>query len=854
MAGNLGNLLRYLSIRHLLRHRLRTLLGFFAIALGVALYVSAEVANTSVIAALEDSGRELSGRAEWQVMRGHSLGIETAMLAKVRAIEGAVAAPVIQTSAAMVAPAKASLLLLGVDFASDAMLRLWRPSDAAAAAPIDAATVFATLTTPNAILLARPLAERLAVRRGDAVTLDTRAGRQELVVTGLLEPEGPVRAVGGDLGVIGIGQAQRLFRSEGIVDRIDVAGASREALLAACPGCVVEPVRRFEPLVEDSLARLRSLVAISLIAVLVGIFIVYNTVAVAVVERFKEIGTLRAIGATRAEIQRTLLVEWAIVGAFGSVAGVAGGWLLAKLLVDFTAESFNVLAQVVHVRAIVIEPTTVLVGLALGLSATLAAAWLPVRRALQHPPVAILRAHDFRRRESFRSVFVLGVLCLVAGACLIWALRHWMTAGLVSTGLFFLGLALALPQLTTWIARRCRPLLARLCRVEGFLAADNTAKFPQRTALTVTALGGALAMMVASATFIESFRTASMRWLEYTLPFDLAVSSTDLSRAIYGGNPFPAAIAAEVARQPAVADCYAVRAGFCDVDGRNVMVVAVEMAGFARAQALRPEHASRRRFEEKGILPGLLAGDGLCISDNFAHLYGCRPGDTVSIATRAGPKSFRVLATVEDYSWPRGCVVVDLAAYRKLFDDTTLSYVDVVLRPGVARDEARAQLAQALGGAYSVYVFARSDIQQIAGDALDRLMALSNVQVLIALVIGLLGIVNTLWISVLHRTREVGLLRAIGMTRAQIARTVVLEALLMATVGGGVGIALGLLGGWYPLRLFTLQMTGFWTPMVVPWGYVAAAGGLSLAIGAAAAWAPARSASRLDVLDAIGYE
>jgi putative ABC transport system permease protein len=853
MAGNLGNLLRYLSIRHLMFHRLRTLLGFFAVALGVALYVSAEVANTSVVTALEDSGRELAGRAEWQVMRGHALGIETAMLAKVRAIEGAVAAPVIQTSAAMVAPAKASLLLLGVDFASDAMLRLWRGTDAAAA-PIDAAAVFATLTTPNAILLARPLAERLGVERGTAVTLDTRAGRQQFVVTGLLELEGPVRAVGGDLGVIGIGPAARLFRREGIVDRIDVAGASLEALHAACPGCVVEPARRLEPLVEDSLARLRSLVAISLIAVLVGIFIVYNTVAVAVVERFKEIGTLRAIGATRGEIQRTLLVEWAIVGALGSVAGVAGGWLLAKLLVDFTAESFNVLAQVVHVRAIVIEPMTVLIGLTLGLSATLAAAWFPVHRALLHPPVAILRAHDFRRRESHRSVFVLGVLCLVLGACLIWALRQWMTAGLVSTGLFFLGLALALPQLTIWIARWCRPLLARLCSVEGFLAADNIAKFPQRTALTVTALGGALAMMVASATFIESFRTASMRWLEYTLPFDLAVSSADLSRAIYGGNPFPAAIAAEVARQPCVADCYAVRASFCDANGHNVMVVAVEMAGFARAQALRPEHGSRRRFEENGILQGLLAGEGLCISDNFAHLYECRPGDTVSLATRDGQKPLRVLATVEDYSWPRGCIVVDLHTYRKLFDDTTLSYVDVVLRPGVLRDEARAQLAQALGGAYSVYMFARSDIQQIAGDALDRLMALSNVQVLIALVIGLLGIVNTLLISVLHRTREVGLLRAIGMTRAQIARTVVLEALLMATVGGGVGIALGLLGGWYPLRLFTLQMTGFWTPMVVPWSYVAAAGGLSLAIGAAAAWAPARSASRLDVLDAIGYE
>ena len=142
----------------------------------------------------------------------------------------------------------------------------------------------------------------------------------------------------------------------------------------------------------------------------------------------------------------------------------------------------------------------------------------------------------------------------------------------------------------------------------------------------------------------------------------------------------------------------------------------------------------------------------------------------------------------------------------------------------------------------------------MAGEALDQMMALSNVQVLIALVIGCLGILNTLLISVLHRTREVGLLRAVGMSRAQVARTVVLEALLMACVGGLVGIALGLAGGWYPLRLFTLQMTGFFTPMVVPWGHVGAAAGLSLVIGAVAAFVPARRAARLDVLDAIGYE
>jgi putative ABC transport system permease protein len=361
-------------------------------------------------------------------------------------------------------------------------------------------------------------------------------------------------------------------------------------------------------------------------------------------------------------------------------------------------------------------------------------------------------------------------------------------------------------------------------------------------------------MLVATATMVEAFRTTSQRWLDYTLPFDLAVSSTDFNRALYGGPAFPAEIQDEVRAQPCVADCYGVRAAFCDVDHHNVMAIAVELAGFARAQARRPPVPDRQRFEEPALLAQLVAGEGICISDNFSRHYDTRVGDHVTLATREGPRQLRVVAIVEDYSWPRGVVFLDLATYRRLLGDTTLSYVDVVLQPGWELEPARAQLVAALVGTRSAYVFAKQDILQVAAAKLGEMMALANVQVLLALVIGFLGIVNTLLISVLERTREVGLLRAIGMTRSQVGRTVVLESLLMAAVGGCLGIAIGLAGGWYPLRLFTLQMTGYWTPAVVPWTQVGLAAVLALVIGAAAAWVPARASARVDVLTAIGYE
>src|SRR5262249_11747876 len=198
-------------------------------------------------------GAARAGRAEWQVRRTRSLGVELALLDKVRAIPGAIAAPVIQSSATMVAPARTGLLLFGVDLHSDALLRLYR---GAAAGPADAASVLLTLATPDALLLPRPFAAQFGIARGSKVTLDTKGGRAVFTVTALLEPTGPAGALAGGLGVIGLGPAQELLRKPGWVDRIDVAGCSREALEAACPGCTVEPAQQPDTLVEDAVARL----------------------------------------------------------------------------------------------------------------------------------------------------------------------------------------------------------------------------------------------------------------------------------------------------------------------------------------------------------------------------------------------------------------------------------------------------------------------------------------------------------------------------------------------------------------------------------------------------------------------
>ena len=846
------NLLRYFSLRHFAKKKLRTALSFAAVALGIAMYVSTDVANTSVVSALEESGRALAGKAEWQVMNGHGAGADAELLTALRAIPGAIAAPIVEVQTNVVEPVETSIFLLGVDMKTDAMLRLYARVDADPAA--DPGKALLTALVPNAVLLGRDFAARSGLSPGKTLTIDTQSGRRKLVVSGLLEEIGPAKLYSGGVGVMDVASAQALFARGRRFDRIEVAGASKAAIEAACPEAVLVPAGKPGSMVEDALARIKSLVAVSVIAVLVGVFIIYNTVSISVVERVKEIATLRALGATRSEMQRMLIAEWLVVGLVGSVAGVGFGWILAKVLVSFTAKTINALVTIVEVDRIILAPETAVIGVVLGLGATLAAAWFPARAALAHPPVTILRAYTYRMGKSYGRTAIFGIVLIVLSTALIWVLRGKPFIALSSTALFFVGLAMVLPWIVLITARWIRPLMARLGGLAGYLAADNAVKFPQRTALTAVALGGALAMMVASATLVEGFRKASENWLEQVMPFDISISSIDMRRTIYGGVPFPEEILADVEGLDCADIVYGARAAFCDYQGQDVMVLAIDLASYRAANARRGRQLWRGPLDRPEQLKRVQDGTHCLVSENFAWLHRKGAGDTVEVGTPGGKASFEVIAAVEDYSWPRGVLVLDLEPFRRIFGKRDLTYVDVVLKPGVSREDGRARIMKKLGGRYSAFLFEKDEIKRIASDTLDQTMALADVQVLIAVCIGFLGIFNTLLISVLERTREVGLLRAIGMSRSQIARSIVIEAIVIALAGGLVGVAVGVAGGWYPLRLFTLGIAGYLPPMVFAGRHIAAALVLAVVVGGFAAFVPARRAARLNVLDAIGYE
>jgi putative ABC transport system permease protein len=844
-------LLQYFSWRYLRRHPFRVFLSVMSVALGVALFASVDISNTSTEAAFRRTVKKLAGDAQLQVVRPRMPGIEEEALKKIDGTAGITAAPVLQVSTT-VPGSKDMLLIMGLDLNREAGLRAWNVSEG------KKPQLYPLAFLGDAILVSRTFAESRKLKLGSTFALNTPTGQRRVIVGAIFQDDGPAQVFGGKVAVMPLKTAQRLFGRPGIVDRIEIrvngdvdaaAGRLREALGA---DYLVRPRPTQNSFLDEALTRLRALLGIGVVALLVGIFIIYNSVSISVIERVREIGTLRAIGATRAQIFGVILLEWSTLGLIGSAAGLAIGMGLAKLLFAIWTKEVNQVTMIVDISELHVLPRTVAAALGVGTLTTLTAAVFPARSAMSITPIEMLRLSLFVMKSagSFYRAFGVGVVSILLSLFLIAGPLDFEGVGLVGSFFAFLGAALVMPQLTLWASRRAMPMLHRVFHLLGFLAADNISKFPQRTALTVIALAGALAMMVSSSSIVLGIKVRSAEWMEDAFPFDCTATATDYSATLYANVTLPPEVPGWIASAEEVDFTYGVRSAMLEYGSHDVMLFALDLDNYARMQQLRGRHG----FVPPGTLPELLAGRGVVVSFNFLKLHGVKVGETIRLPSPAGPQPFKVLGGYEEYSWPQGTVYLHRGVYRERWGDDALSYLDIKFKPGVSLEKGREKIEALLTGTYRLHVYDVAQLKRLSDDVMDNTLKLLNVQVALAIVIGFFGIVNTLLISVMRRTREIGLLRAVGMTTGQVGRMILVEALFMALVGATLGSILGLMGAKWPLALHVEQVSGYFLPLYVPWNTMAIAFGASLLIGVVASVLPSRRAARIDILEAITYE
>jgi len=844
-----------LSWPYLRRHLFRWTLTIAGIVLGVAVFVGMNTVNASVQEAFADTTRRIAGDTQLQITSGE-FGFEESVLERVQSLpEVGIAVPVIEATVETGMAGEGTLLILGVDMTGDRSLRDYELENADDAI-IDDPLVF--LAQPDSLMVTREFAERNRLQTNGKIPLHTVEGDKSFTIRGVMRSSGMTKAFGGSLAIMDIYAAQLVFGRGQRFDRIDLR-AREGVTIDECrkaiekelgPGFEVEPPssrgENFAALMRNySMATQIS----SLFALIVGMFIIYNSFAIAVTHRRSEIGVLRALGATQRQVRNVFLLESMIAGFVGSLIGVGAGFVVARALASTMG---GITQQVVGVMQrtndAVVDPWLILSAFLIGIVTSVVAAWIPARNASAIEPVKALQKGKYqvlsagenrRRRISAAALFTISLVLLFLGSSKV---------AFYSGYLMMIGAALLFtPALTLILARTLRPVLRRILPAEGTLAADSLIQAPRRTSATVAALMLSLAMAMGFGGVTYSMYHGIEQWMDAALNPDFFISPS--ANLVSRSSTFPADIGPAVERVPGVESVQLVRNARIMYQKIPVMVVAVE------SQKLKTTVVRKPIAGDLDTMYKLTAeGKGVIISDAFQSYRRLSLGDIVELPSPEGILSLPVVGIVRDYTDMQGAIFVDRSVYVEKWHDSTVNVARVYVKKGEDPVIVRQRIQRALEGKKKLVILSNAEVRAYIFQLIEQWFSLSRTQIVVAVLVAVLGIVNTLTVSITDRRRELGVLQAVGGLRMQVRRTIWLEALAIGAIGLILGTALGALNIYYTLGMVRRDLGGLDLDYIFPMPTAAVLVPIILGAAWIAALGPAEAAVRGSLVEALEYE
>lgn len=895
-------LFRQFILRRLVQDRARTATTIVGIALGIAVILAIQLANASSVRGFDTALSTVAGRTSIEIV-GPS-GIDETLLPSLGWLrEKGTVTPVIEGEMAIVAgPAPFDALpeaergaarrtarrseavkVLGVDILRDRTVRDYvlgantvsrEGMDAAARAELTAGQFLDLLTSPQSVVITEKMAERRGYGLGDEIRLMAGDRVNTYFVRGLLKDEGPARVMDGSFVLMDIAAAQLAFLRLGRIDRIDVqlhaggaasagtqagtAGSGRsatteeiDAALAAISARLPEgltaqrPARRGEQ-VERMLAAFHlNLTALSWVALVVGLFLVYNTVTISVIARREEIGVLRALGVTRRQVLWLFLGEAAALGAIGAALGILLGRVLADLAVGLTRSTISTLYIASAASTPDLSSGQVLLAFVIGILLSLVAAAIPAREASRVPPTAAIRGSDrieprvrLGRGSTLAAVIVLAI---AAGLSQLGPVNGRPIFGYITSFAIIIGASLLVPAIIFGLSRLLGGTLRR-AGVTGLLAHANLAAAIPRLSISVAALAVSLSMMVAVAVMIGSFRDTVAYWVGQTLRADLFI-----------GPGLQPTVGSEQTLSPAIVDAVRAHPDVETVDPfRQIDIVyqdslVVLGAGDFGIVLEKGSLLFKSPPDARAALARAEGTDAVIVSETFANRFGVRPGDSVTLPTPRGPQPFAVAAVYYDYAADRGVIVMDRSRFEPWFGRLTPTGVAAYLKPGADTERVRAEILDSLDEGHRVFIYTNSALRAEVLRVFDNTFAITYALEIIAIVVAMLGVGATLLTLVLERRRELGMLRLIGAARRQVQQVVVIEAALIGAASQTIGLFVGLAISVVLVYVINLQSFGWTIQFRVPLAFLAQ---VSLAVVVATAVAglyPARKAARPQV-------
>jgi putative ABC transport system permease protein len=849
--------LLFITLRQWRSHKLRVALTTLGIALGVGVFFSIRTANAALLDSLKTTVEKLAGKATLQVTAGES-GFPEQVLETIRATPGVrLAEPVIEVIAVTGYVDEGSLLVLGVDTTGDRQLRDYEfdPAQTEIADPL------VYLAQPNSILLSRTFADRHALKLGDRLPLFTSNGRKEFVVRGVFQPTGVGEVFGGNVAAMDVYSAQVVFNRGRNFDRIDLMNSNdvpietvqRRLRERLNPGIeVLRPEVRGQAL-ENSAAAMRIGMQItSFVSLLVSVYIIFNSFTIAVNQRWKEIGILRAAGVERRSIRRMFLAEACLMALVGSVFGIAGVYYLAagatKAMGNIAGAAYGLASTP---ECVAFQFSFAATSLLLGVAASLAGAWFPSRAAAGLNPVLSLHNIETRQAEAVLGWgrVSAGGLLGVGGLLLICFTpsRAGLNPQLVYAGAVLLGLTLLLPKFVHILALVIRPLMDWVAGSEGTLAMDAMIQSPRRSSATVGALMVGLMFVFSTAAYIQSYRRVVDRWMGQVLNADLFVAASPSMRS--PTYHFSEDLGRNIADLPGVKRVENIRLISVSYRGDTATLNAIDMGGFLARAAEAIEGGSGKDLRER-----LPRGEGFVVSRNFAARWRLTVGDPVHLETPTGPLELPILGLLEDYRSEKGTIFMDRALYKNRWGDSAVDFVDVNLLPGADQEKVKREIQRLTSDTTRAFIYTNGEFKRWVSGLVDRFFMLNYMQLVIAVLVAMLGIMNTLLISVSERRREIGIVRAIGGLRSQVRKLVLLEAVAISLAGVLAGALAAVFNIGFLSHTVSGVLAGYYIPFYFPWALVLLSLPVVTAASLLAAWWPARRAARMQVIEAIGYE
>ena len=845
-----------IGLRYLLRHPWQSVLMVLGITLGVAVAVAVDLANASATRAFDYSTDSVTGRATHQIVGGPQ-GLDEALYVELRRqgldTDGILAAPIVSDYVYSPQLGDRPFQLLGVDPFAEAPFRnyLWGEGDA----PIGELT--ALLTRPGAVLLASETADYYGLSVGDPLSLEVGGYQSEAVVAGRLVPADDLsrRTLAG-LVLTDLATAQELTGRLGRLERIDlilpgdgVAATERLRSLLPPGAHIVEVAARTGTIEEMTAAFRLNLLALSLLALVVGLFLIYNTMTFSVVQRRPLFGTLRSLGVTRREVFALVLSEAFVVGVLGAVLGMGLGIVMGRGAVQAVTQTITDLYFAVTVQEIEIATSSLVKGALLGILATILAAAPPAWEAASVPARAALSRSGLegKARRAVTRVGLGSLVLVILGLVLLAIPTRSLVISFSGTLSIIVAFAALTPLVTMVLMRAVTRPLGRIWGALGRMAPRNVVTSISRTAVAVAALMVAVSVTIGVSLMIGSFRTTVVAWLDQVLQGDVYVSAPSRT-STQASTPLDPAVLPVVEVWPGVERVDLLRTVTVESPGGPISVFAVDNPNFGDRPFVTGDLSSEEIW-------AAMQDGAVVVSEPYANLVDLpRKGGSVTLYTSEGPREFPVAGIYYDYVTSSGIVSMSLDTYRRLWNDETVTALSVRLEPGVDADAVTRELGDALAPVQRLFVRPNQALRDEALVIFDRTFAITGALQLLATVVAFIGVLSALLSLLLEKQREVGILRAVGLTARQLWGLVMLETGLMGAVAGLLAMPTGFALSLILIYIINRRSFGWTLQMQVdPAPFLTA---LAVAVVAAllAGIYPARKMGRMLTAEALRYE